>query len=481
MIRFLVLRRWLLAVLVVTTTSGCGDAFDALTSHSRPVASVAGESLGIQDLGRLLAESPMPDSALTGFWAARVARLWADYTLLIRLYQEPDSTESLDYDLLLEEGRYFAVVEVAQYRDRVVLAGIEPTDAEVREYFDREEPLTRLDIRRITLTVPLDASDAVRDSLFALASQVREQVAGGADFVETARSFSDEPPAARGQTLAYQGHDDFAAIADSAVFALRPGEVSAVFATGNEMVFYRVERRHVPEFAGVAEIIKNQMTNRRRFDRLAATSDSLLEGSRRTVAEGAEKIARTVATTTGMAAGRIRGSMRLVRWEGGEFTVSELRTMFQARPDMQRRFAQQEDDEEIALFLYELAGDAVMINAAAASGVVMPPEARAELREGIGRQLAAIARRLRVSHVLATSPLFDIRAESHQFLRGVLTQAQPVPWLTEFRIVLDPVYPSRVDDHSAESAARVARELRAGEASGADSETDDATTHGDEG
>ncbi len=164
MIRFLVLRRWLLAALVVTTTSSCGDVFDALTSHSRPVASVAGESLGIQDLGRLLAESPMPDSALTGFWAARVARLWADYTLLVRLYQEPDSTESLDYDLLLEEGRYFAVVEVAQYRDRVVLAGIEPTDAEVREHFDRDEPLTRLDVRRIVLTVPLDASDAVRDS-----------------------------------------------------------------------------------------------------------------------------------------------------------------------------------------------------------------------------------------------------------------------------------------------------------------------------
>jgi hypothetical protein len=148
---------------------------------------------------------------------------------------------------------------------------------------------------------------------------------------------------------------------------------------------------------------------------------------------------------------------------------------------MQRRFAGQEDDEEIALFLYELAGDEVMINAAAASGVEIPPDARAELREGIGRQLAAIARRLRVSHVLATNPLFDIRAESHRFIRGVLTQAQPVPWLTEFRIVLDPVYPSRVDEHSAEAAARIAREHRAGGASGADSETDEATTHGDEG
>ncbi|TFG66526.1 MAG: hypothetical protein E4H28_01665, partial [Gemmatimonadales bacterium] len=451
MIRYFDLRRLALAALVGTTIAGCGDTFDALTSHSRPLATVAGESLSVQDLGRMLAESPMPDSALTGFWAARVARLWADYNLLVRLYQEPDSTGSLDYDALLEEGRYFAVVEVARYRDSVVLAGIEPTDTEVRDYFDRVEPLTRLDVRRITRNVPLDASDADRDSLFALVSKVREQVAGGADFVETARNFSDEPAAARGQTLAYLGHDDFAEIADSTVFALRPGAVSPVFATGLEMVFYRVERRRVPEFAGVMDIVRSEMTDARRYERLTAASDSLLDGARRTVADGAEKIARTVASSTGMAAGRIRGSMRLVRWETGEFTVSELRSMFQARPDIQRRFAEEEDDEAIALFLYQLAGDEVLISAAAESGVTIPPEARAELREGIGRQLAAIARRLHVNHVSAASPQFDIRAESERFLSGVLKLAQPVPWLTEFRIVLDPVYPSRVDNESAEA------------------------------
>jgi len=481
MIRFINIRRWAIVTLTVTTISGCGDTFDALTSHSRPVATVAGEALSVQDLGRLLAESPVPDSALTGFWAARVARLWADYNLLVQLYQEPDSTESLDFDVLLEEGRYFAVVEVARYRDSVILAGIEPTETEVREYFDRVEPLTRLDVRRITQHVPADASDAMRDSLFDSVRQVREQIAGGADFVETARRFSDEPAAARGQTLAYQGHDDFATIADSTVFALRPGEVSPVFATGSEMVFYQVERRRVPEFANVMDIIRNEMTDTRRYERLAAASDSLLEGARRSVADGAEQIARTVASTAGMAAGRVRGSMRLVRWEGGEFTVSELRTMFQARPDMQRRFAEEEDDEAIALYLYQLAGDEVLIEAAAASGITVPAQAREELREGIGRQLATIAIQLSVSHASAVSPLFDIQAESERFLAGVLMQSQPVPWLTEFRIVLDPVYPSRVDDESAEAAARIAREIRAGWSPVAVPETDQATTGETEG
>jgi len=442
------------------TSTGCGDTIDALMSHSRPVAEVAGETLDVQDLGLMLAESPMPDSALTGYWAARVARLWADYTVLVRLYQEPDSTESLNYDQLLEEGRFFAVVEVAQYRDSVVLAGIEPTDEEVRAYFDSAEPLTRLDIRRIQVSVPPDASEEVRDSLFATMGEVRERVAGGADFVEMARQFSDEPTSARGQTIAFQGHRDFSSIADSAVFALRPGEVSPVFATGDEMVFYLVERRRAPEFAGVMDMVRTGMADRRRFDKLSATSDSLLGGARRAVAEGAEQIARTIASTAGMAAGRIRGTVRLVRWEGGDFTGSELRLLFQARPDLQRRFVQEEDDEAIALFLYQLAGDEIMINAAVDSGVEIPEEALQELRLGVGRQLAAIAKRLNVNHVSAVSPLFDLRAESHRFLTAVLTMAQPIPWLTEFRIVLDPVYPSRVDERSAEAAARIAREHR---------------------
>ncbi|MFQ5529245.1 MAG: peptidylprolyl isomerase [Gemmatimonadota bacterium] len=447
----------------VLAVAGCRDTLDGLTSHARPVASVVGENLGVQELGRILAESSAPDSSLTAFWAARVARLWADYVLLVRVYQEPDSTESLNYDALLEAGRFYSVLEVQRYRDSVVLAGVEPTDQEVEEYFQQVEPLTRLDVRRVRLTVPADAPDEVRDSLFNLANRVRERVAGGADFVQLARQYSDEPAAARGQTLAYQGHGDFSPIADTTVFRLRPGETSPVLATEDEIVFYRVERRRVPEFDAVKDIVKKQMIDRRRFERLTAASDSLLDGSRRTVSEGAERTARTIASLAGMGAGRFSGSMRLVRYDGGEFTVSELRDLFQARPDLQRRFAEEEDDEAIGLMLYQLAGDEVLIEAAAASGVELPASARADLQKGISRQLAAIARRLNVNHAAAVHPLFDVSSESRRFLTSVLEVAQPVPWLTEFRIVLDPVYANRVDERSAETAARIARERRGAE------------------
>lgn len=452
--------RVLAAGLVSFSFIGCGDALDSLTSHSRPAATALGESLDSRELGIILADSPTPDSALDGQFAAAVARLWADYVVLARLYQEPDSSESLDYDPLLEAGRYYSVLEVANYRDSVLLAGIEPSDEEIRDFFETAQPLTRLDVRRISLGVPEGSSDAVRDSLFSLATDIRERVAGGADFVEMARQYDREPAAARGQVIAYQGHTDFAPVADSVVFALAPGEISPVFATGDEMVFYRVERRRAPELEQVTDMLRERLIAERTYTRLSTTADSLLEGSRRTVADGAEQVARDVATAPAMAADRISGNLKLVRYEGGDFEVQELRNLFRVRPDLKLRFEQAEEDEQIALMLYQLAGDEVLIDAASSSGVGISQEARDRLRWGIGLQMGAIAQRLGISHAMVSDPRFDMQAESRRFLTSVLQASRPVPWLTEFRIALDPVYPSRVDERGSETAARIARDRR---------------------
>ncbi len=441
------------------TQSACTDTVDALTSHVRPVASVAGEDLPVGELASIMADSNLPDTALTAHWATQIGRLWADYVSLVRLYQVPDTTLSLDYGPLLEGARYVPALLVQQYRDSVVLAGIEPTDTELREWYETTQPLTRLDVRRIRLGVPEGATEVVRDSIFAEARRLRRQVVQGADFIEVARAASDEPAAARGQVLAYQGHDDFEPAADSVVFDLRPGEVSPVIRTNEEMVFYRIESRRTPEFESVTDMIRRRLVGERRERRLASAADSLLRDARRAVADGAEGVVRMIAGSPDLAAGRVSGSLRLVRYDGGAFTVSELRLLLQARPDLKERFVEA-DDEELSSFLYQLAGDEVLIRAAAESGVDLSDDARENLRQAIAGQLSAIARRLEVSHMLVTNPAFDVKRESRRFIGQVLARAAPVPWLTEFRPVLDRRYPSRVDLRGAEAAARQARDLR---------------------
>lgn len=448
-----------LAASLPVSVTACADALDALTAHARPVARVAGESLDVTELGTMMAESPIPDSALTGHWAGQIARLWADYVSLVRLYQSPDTTASLDYDALLEGARYYSSLAVQQYRDSVVLAGVDPTDEEVRDWFDETQPLTRLDVRRVRIEIPPEAAESVRDSLAREARRLHERVTGGADFIEVARAASDEPPAARGQVLAYQGHEDFPAAADSVVFQLRPGEISPVVATDDAFVFYRIERRRAPEFESVADIVRRQLTTRRREERVTTTSDSLLANSRRVVADGADRIAQMIADSEDLAEGRVSSSLRLVRYEGGELTVGELRDLFRTRPDILRRF-REGDEEDAGTFLYQLAGDEVLIEAAARSGVDATAAARANLQAGIAGQLAAVARRMGISHALVANPAYDAARESRRFIRDVLDRSAPVPWATEFRIVLDQRFPSRVDDGSAALAAAEARRQR---------------------
>lgn len=450
-----------LATALALPASGCTDALDALTSHARPVAAVGGETLGTDELATMLAESPLPDSALTAHWAARIGRLWADYVSLALLYQSPDTTSALDYDPLLESARYYPALAVQRYRDSVVLAGLDPSSEEVRDWFEQAQPLTRLDVRRIRLGIPPEASDAVRDSLFAEAERLRDRVASGADFIEVARSASDEPAAARGQIVSYQGHSDFHPAADSVVFDLRPGEISPVIVADDEIVFYRIERRRSPEFASVEDMVRRNFVDLRREQKLEQAADSLLSNSRRVVADGAADVARTIAASEDMGAGRVAGSLRLVRYDDGAFTVSELRELFSARPDLERLFGDEDtENEEIELYLYHLAGDEILVRAASESGVELSDEARADLRTGVAGQLAAIAGRMDLSHRLVTNPAYDVARESRRFVGIVLDRQAPVPQPTEFRAALDQRYPSRVDQRSAEAAARLAREQR---------------------
>jgi len=230
----------LVGIVVSCAAAGCGAFGDALTSHAQPAATAAGYTLDQEDLGHLMANSPVPDSALTPYWAGEFARLWADFVVLSALYEDPDTTRSLDYTRLMEDARHLSAIAVMRYRNTVVMAGIEPSDEEMREYFEVQQPYARLDVRRLVLSVPSDGGSSVRDSLLTEVRSIRERLVGGADFVTVARERSDEPAQARGQILAYQGHDDFPPAADSVVFTLQPGEISPAIATENEILLYRV-------------------------------------------------------------------------------------------------------------------------------------------------------------------------------------------------------------------------------------------------
>jgi len=450
----------LVAVLLVAGLStSCGAVDDALNAHSRPVATVAGRDLGTQSLGRIMALSPMPDSVLTGKIAKQIARLWADYVTLASLYMRPDSTQSIDFTPLLEEGRYFANLAVERYRDSILNQFEDPTEEEVREYFDTRKPFTRLDLRRIVIPVPPGASEETRDSLYDAAVVLRERLAGGADFVEVARESSVEPPAQRGVVQSYQGHESVPAVADSTLFAMRPGEISPVFATNEAMFIYRVEQVRQPDYDQSRQMTFDRMVSERSEERQIRTADSLLATAQRSVVDGGPAAAMRIATEADMAANAISGNTVLVRFVGGALTAEDLRRLFRVRPELRDGFAVA-DGSQIEEFLLELAADEVLVEAARAGGFTPSNEEKRELQFAMASQLAKIAARYDLSHEFVSNPGFQIDLASESFLRGVLQAQQPVPWLAEFRYVLDPEFPATIYDRGSETAARLAVDLR---------------------
>lgn len=450
----------LLLIGILGLLTACTGVEDALTGHARPVAEAAGLSLPASEAARIVAQSPLPDSALTAEWVAQVGRLWADYVVLATLYLGPDTTAALDFGELLEDQRYFAAVSVLRYRDSVVLAGLDPTDEELRRYYDTRQPYTRLNLRRIMVAVPDGADEETRDRVFRELSTVRESLVGGADFVEAARTHSTEERAARGQMLMYQGHGDVPAAADSVLFALAPGELSPVVVTDSAMYVFLVEERRTPDFESAREQVAVLMKEELEADRRRATLDSLVGNARRTVREGAVSLARDLAEAPAMEAAGAPAGTRLVTWEGGALTAEDLARLFRARTDVRDRF-EEATDEEIEYFLLQLARDEILVEAAAAAGMAPTEEERRALASSLAYQLSRIARQLGLSHNLVVNPGFSIEAESYRFVETVLERSQAQPWLGDYRVVVESEFPVRIHERGAELAAREALRLRA--------------------
>ncbi|MCK5489401.1 MAG: peptidyl-prolyl cis-trans isomerase [Gemmatimonadetes bacterium] len=450
----------ILALALSSVVGACGAFGDALTGHAGPAATAAGHTLHWEDLGQLMAESSIPDSALTPYWAGQLVRLWADFMVLATLYQDPDTTRSVDYTRLMEDGRYLAQLAVMRYRDSVVLAGIEPSEEELHEYFEVRQPYTRLDVRRVVFTVPDGTGDSVRDSLFAEARAIRERLVGGAGFVSVAREKSTEPVQARGQVLAYQGHPGFPSTADSVVFTLQPGELSPVIATEDEFVIYRIEARREPDFEQARDLVYQLVLDERREQRTQEAMETMVGDSRRTVMQSATDLATQIALDPVLAANRIPDGIRLVTWDGGDLSAGELRRLFLVREDMRELFAEASVDQ-VHDYLMQLAADEILIVAATASGIGASVEEREQIAGVLADQLGRIASRGGLSHRLVIDPKVDLDVLALGFFVGVLERSNPVPWLGSFRVVLDPRFPVRVDDNGASNAARRATELRA--------------------
>ena len=137
-----------------------------------------------------------------------------------------------------------------------VAANIKVSDEDVEHFYQTniEQMRKPMEVRaRHILIKPLSTSLADHQEAKGRADAILDEIRGGADFAELAKTRSEGPSAARGGDLGYFGPGQMVPPFEQAAFALAPGEVSDVVQTQFGYHVIRLEDKRGGETASLDE------------------------------------------------------------------------------------------------------------------------------------------------------------------------------------------------------------------------------------
>lgn len=147
---------------------------------------------------------------------------------------------------------------------------------EIQAYYDtHKDEFTvkqeKFQLAQILIAVPPNASPAEVAAAKAKAEEVRRKAAGGEDFHELAKHYSDDDSKAQGGELGVFGPDDIMDEILAAIKNLQPGQISEVVRTKHGFHIVKVEEHAVPGLKPlpvVKEDIRNHLVDQQTRARL---------------------------------------------------------------------------------------------------------------------------------------------------------------------------------------------------------------------
>ena len=382
------MKRYMILALALAA-AGCGEFGNAMTSHTDVVARVGGHELTVEEMVELLAGNPRIPAQTEV--VSSVADLWVDYTILARMLAEDSTLAEMDLSGMIEP--YVEQRTFMQLREQVMTQDTTISDEDLRRFFEERSPGLRVHARHILLTYPDGASDEQRDSVRALAEELRAQAEAGEDFATLAREHSDEPGAAqRGGDLGWFERGDMVKPFEDAAFALQPGEISPVVETPFGLHVIKAEERESPAFDEMGPNFREQAVAQRRQESLDEYVAGLTEPANMEVRSGAAEIVRDLA---GRPTTRLRGraaSRELVTWEGGELTAGEFLQIIRRMPPQQRAGFASMRDEQMTEVLEDLATNELVLRDAGARGIDVPVTEQDSVTALLRQQISQVAR-----------------------------------------------------------------------------------------
>jgi peptidyl-prolyl cis-trans isomerase C len=361
---------------------------DAMTAHTGVVARVGQQELTVDETVEMLAGNPRipPQPEVVGM----VADLWVDYMMLANLLAADSTLAELDLTAMVEpyvEQRLFL-----QLREQVMTQDTTISDEEVRAAFEEQAPGQRVRARHILLTYPEGAEEAARDSVRALAEELRARAEAGEDFAALAQEHSQDPGSARdGGNLGWFERGRMVQPFEEAAFALAPGEVSEVVETPFGLHIIKVEERETPTWdPAQGEQFRERLINQRRQESLSDYVEALREPVEVEVEAGATEVAKELAENPGE---RLRGraaARTLVAWDGGSVTARDFVTMLRRMPPQQQAQYSSLQDAQMEEVLKNLATNQLVLADARGRGITVPEAEQDSVRDLIRTELQSL-------------------------------------------------------------------------------------------
>lgn len=368
--------------------AGCQGFGQAITAHTDVVARVPGHAFSVDDAAAILAQNP--DLPAQPEVVEALANLWVDYVLLAKV-ASGNGIEQLDTGVLMRP--YIEQEMIRKLADQVLERDDTLSDEDLRREFEDEQPGLEVRARHILLRVPADATAAERDSVLALARELRDRAREGEDFAELAREHSQDPGSREeGGDLGFFGSDEMVPPFEEAAFALEVGEVSDVVETPFGFHVIAVEERRLPDF----EEIKEQYRQYRLSERQRSSEEAYIQGVTEPlslrVQDGAFDVARELARKSDMQLRGRAGSRPLVSYRGGAYTAREFQQEMRRLPQPMRMRYASVADEQLENVLRRLTERKLLVAEAERLGLGLTDEERAQLKDEASEQITELAR-----------------------------------------------------------------------------------------
>lgn len=380
------MKRYLSFLTLSLALAGC----DAMSAHTGVVARVEQQELTVDEMVEMLAGNPRipPQTEVV----ATVADLWVDYMMLARLIAEDSTLADVDLSPLVDP--YVEQRTFMQLREQVLTADTVIGDEELQAAFQEQAPGQRVRARHVLLTYPQDADESTRDSVRALAEEIRERAAGGADFAALADQYSQDPGTAQeGGDLGWFERGRMVEPFEQAAFALQPGEVSDVVESPFGLHVIKVEERETPTWDPErGDEFRRRMVTQRLQESLTEYVEALRGPVNIEVQSGAADVARDLAQNPGQRLAGRAASRRLASWDGGGLTAREfVNVLRRLSPPQQSQYANLQE-EQIENVLRELATNELVLEDARERGITVPQQEQDSIRDLIRTELTGMAR-----------------------------------------------------------------------------------------